>query len=175
MSVNAVYLNSVRLEHGGTTFGSAFPHAGTDIGVCSRVVAQPVTYWERVVREEDNGTDEVLIFGGDLVVSFRLEEWSQAGLSALCVSSRTDTGDEILTWPFSAQAAPTLTPLVFSPRNVTEHPALIIYNAEVVAAREVLSPLSATRFQAWDFLVYGTPAASGRVAEYGILSKLNTS
>lgn len=175
MGVNAAYLNTGRLEHGGTTFGSAFPHAGTDIGVFSRLVLEPVTYWERVVREEDNGTDKVIVFGGDLVLSFRLEEWSQAGLSALHVSSRTDTGDEILTWPFSAQSAPTLTPLVFSPRNATEHPALIVHNAEVVAAREVRNPLSATRNMAWDFLVYGTPNGSGNVAEMGLLSKLNTS
>lgn len=175
MGVNSVYLNTGRLEHGGTTFGSAFPHGGTSLGEFSRFRMEPVTYWERVVREEDNATDEVLIFGGDLVVSFRLEETSQAGWAALFPSSRTSTGDEILTWPFSAQAAPTLTPLVFSARNATEHPSLIIHNAEVVAAREVSSPLSATGYMAWDFLVYGTPNGSGNVAEFGLLSKLNTS
>lgn len=175
MGVNAAYLNTGRLEHGGTTFGSDFPHGGTDLGVFSRLVLEPVTYWERVIREENNATDEVLIFGGDLIVSFRLEEVSQAAYAALFPSSRTSTGDEILTWPFNAQAAPTLTPLVFSPRNATEHPALIIHNAEVVAAREVSNPLSATRHMAWDFLVYGTPNGSGNVGEFGILSKLNTS
>jgi hypothetical protein len=175
MGVNASYLGSGRLEHGGTTFGSAFPHGGTDLGVFSRLVVEPVTYSERVVREEDNATDEVLLFGSDLVLSFRLEEWSADAIAALFPSSRLDTGDRIITWPYAAQAAPTLTPLVFSPRNTAEHPALIVFNAEVVAAREVRNPLSATRHLTWDFLVYGTPNGSGNVGEMGLLSKLNTS
>lgn len=175
MGINNSFLVTGRLEHGGTTFGGAWPYGGTDLGIFSRFVLEPVTYWERVVREEDNGTDEVLMFGSDLVVSFRLEEWHTDAISALFPSTRTDTGDELLVWPFAAQAAPALTPLVFAPRNTTDHPALIIYNAEVVAAREVVAPLSATRHKTWDFLVYGTPNGSGNVAELGPLSKLNTS
>ncbi len=175
MGVNSSYLNTGRLEHGGTTFGSAFPHGGTDIGVFSRLRIRPIEHHARVVREEDNGTDEVLLFGSDLVVSFRLEEWSAAGLAALLPSTRVATGDRIITWPYSAQAAPTLTPLVFSPRNSGEHPALIIHNAEVVVSREIESPLSATRHMTFDFVVYGTPNGSGNVGELGLLSKLNTS
>jgi len=175
VGVNSTFLNTGRLEHGGTTFGSAFPHGGTDIGVFSRLRIEPVTYWERVVREEDNGTDEVLLFGQDLVVSFRLEEWSADGLSALLPNTRVDTGDRIITWPLTPQAAPALTPLVFSPRNTSEHPALIIHNAEVVTAREITSPLSATRHMTFDFVVYGSPNGSGNVGELGLLSKLNTS
>lgn len=174
MSANAVYWNSGRLESGGTTFGSAFPHAGTDLGNCARIVFEPTQEWQRVVRAEDNGTDEVLIFGGDAVLSFRLNEVSNAAWAALLPNTRLDDGDRVMTWPVAPQAAPTLTPLVFSPNN-TEAPALIIYAADVVMAREIRNPLSATRRMAWDFVVYGTPNGNGRVAEMGPLSKLNTS
>lgn len=175
MGANAVYYATGRLEHGGTTFGSAFPHGGTALGQFSRLVVEPVTYSTQVMREEDNGTDEVLVFGSDLVVSFRLQEWHANSLTALIPGTRTDTGDVILKWPIAAQSAPSLTPLVFSATNVTEHPSLILLNAQVVWSREVRTPLSATRTLAWDFLVYGTPAASGTVGEMGILSKLATS
>lgn len=175
MGVNAAYLVTGQLEHGGTTFGSAFPHGGTALGVFSRLRVEPVTYSAQVMREEDNGTDEVLLFGSDLVVTFRLEEWHANSIAALFPNYRTDTGDNIIHWPFSAKAAPTLTPLVFTPRNQTEHPALILYKANVVAAREVSTQLSATRSATWDFVIHGCPNASGNVGEMGILSKLATS
>lgn len=68
---------------------------------------------------------------------------------------------------------PTLAPVVFTPINQTEHPALILYQASVLLEATAQLHLSAYRYLSVPLLLVGSPDDNGRVAAVGRLADLS--
>lgn len=67
---------------------------------------------------------------------------------------------------------PALEPLVFTPTNLLEHPALILYRAVVCLEASARLRLGSYRYLSVPFLAVGTPDDHGRVAAMGRLADL---
>ena len=177
LNPNATYLATARLSYGCSALAGAWPHTGgTEIGTVSRVEFRPVFKSAPIVREEDNGVDEVIHLGGEVVLGVILEEWKNADLRAFFPNSTTNT-DEVIQFPGSTVPAggplsgTALEPLVVTPIN-SEHPAIVIYKAIPVLEVNQAMRWSATSHLRVPLLFYGVPDDSGRVAEVGPFSRL---
>lgn len=177
LNPNAVYLATGRLSYGCSALSGDYPHTGgTEIGTVSSIDFRPVFLNAPVRREEDNGVDEVLYLGGEVVLGCVLEEWKQDSLAKLFPNSTTNT-QEILQFPGSTLTAgapmstTALEPLVFTPHN-SDHPAIVIYKAIPVLEVNQAMRFSATSHLRVPVMFYGVPDASGRVAEVGPFANL---
>lgn len=90
-------------------------------------------------------------------------------LSSLATLSATTTDRTHLA---PGSMFPALEPLVFTPTNQLEHPALILYRAVVCLEASARLRLSSYRYLSVPFLVVGTPDDQGRVAAMGRLADL---
>lgn len=179
-NVNAALLVTGRLAYGCTDLSEPWPHNGTGLGLVGSIFWQPPSGQVRLPAEEDGGTRAILYTGGDAVLGASVEGWddSAAGgvLAPLFPSSRTAGSRVVLEWPGDDLAPggmfPALEPLVFTPTNQAEHPALIVYRAIVCLEASAQLRLGSYRYLSVPVLCVGTPDDEGRVAAMGRLSDL---
>jgi hypothetical protein len=184
--INKGLLVSGRLAYGCTNLALAWPHGGTGLGLVGSIDWRPPAGQIRLPAEEDGGTRAILYTGGDAVIGASVEGWddSAAGgvLSALFPNTATVNTRTVLYWPGANPAAPTVpvggmfptvAPLVFTPINQTEHPALIVYKAIVLLEASAQLRLGSYRYLSVPILAIGTPDDQGRVAAMGRIADLS--
>lgn len=185
ISVNKGLLVNGKLAYGCNDLTAAWPHGGTGLGLVGSIYFQPPAGQVRLPAEEDGGTRAILYTGGDAVLGASLEQWEDVAsggvLSTLFPNSETVGTRTVLHWPGADPDAPdlpvgglfpALEPLVFTPTNVSEHPALILYKAVVCLEASTQLRLGSYRYLSVPFLVVGTPDDQGRVAAMGRLADL---
>ncbi|MCO5167877.1 MAG: hypothetical protein M9894_16155 [Planctomycetes bacterium] len=183
VDVNRSLFVTGKLAYGCTDLSAEWPHGGTGLGLTSTVFWAPPVGAVRLTAEEDGASRAVLYTGGDAVLGAVVESWedSVAGgvLSALFPNTSPTGGNPdrlLIRWPGAdvpvGGLLPSLGPLVFTPRNHREHPALVVYDAICLIEASAQLRLSAYRSLWVPCLFLGRPDAAGRVALMGRLEDL---
>lgn len=148
---NTAYLVSGRLAYGCTSLAggpSAWPHGGTGLGLVGQVFVFPQSLSAALPQEETNSAGEVLLLGGDVVVSFTAHNWDAAALAFIYPNTAASNGHTVVEWPGTdvTAGAPTTTytNVVFTPRN-PEHPGFVLYKAAPLP--EVNEPLAFSAYK----------------------------
>lgn len=185
---NKSYLVNGRLAYGCADLTAAWPHGGTGLGLVGSIYWQPPSSYVELPAEEDGAPRAVLYTGGRGVLGASVEGWddsvSGGVLAALFPNTSNNAGGtrKVVNWygaPTTATPAvpvggrfPELTNLVFTPTNVSEHPALVIYKAIVFLEASAQLRLGSYRYLSVPILALAVPDDDGLVASFGRLADL---
>lgn len=167
---------SGRLSYGCTNLATAYPHGGVELGMVGGLYVSPQRLWEALPQEETNSAAEVLWLGGDVVLGGTSRDWLPAALGVIFPNTVVATGDRIIEWPGSLPAgspAPTVTNLVFTPRNQAEHMGVIIYKACILPDVNMELRLSAYNYIEVPFVVIAQENGSGALGKMGRFARLS--
>jgi len=174
-NTNTSFLVTGRMAYGCTNLATAWPHGGTGLGLVGGISLSPPSDYAQHLSEGINSTWEVTWRGGNLVMGALVEGWEDDAYGKVLPNVSGTT----IQWPGSTTTIGTsmdpraLSPLVFTPRNQTEHPAVILYKAIPILTPQAQMALSSFRFLNIPVLFVAQPDASDRLGAMDLLANLS--
>ena len=178
-NANASYRVTGRLAYGCTDLSAAWPHGGTGLGIAGKVYFNPPSQYAVTEREEDGSVGRVIYSGGRAVIGVDLLQWDDDAISICFPNTGAGSAGQLIQYPGSGANGPlpgedvaSVSNLVFTPENDTEHPAIVLYKAFPVTETNQELRMSSYQVLTVRVLFLGTEDTNGRLAAMGILSDI---